>query len=219
MSHDVEALLFDLGGVVVEIDFERVIAAWATLAQVAQQALRERFVFDAAYERHERGEIDAAAYYATLRKALDISLDDEQLERGWNAVFVGEMPGVVDLLAEFAPRVPLYAFSNSNPTHRAVWQARYAPTLVHFRRVFVSFELGARKPEARAYERVAAAIGAPLNRILLIDDTEENVAGARRAGMQAVRARSASEIAEALAPLRRRDRRLAHNAAVRLPDR
>jgi glucose-1-phosphatase len=199
MTAGVDALLFDLGGVVVEIDFQRVFTAWAGHAGVPASDLRRRFAFDIAYQRHERGEIDAAAYYATLRGALGVSLTDSQLEQGWNAIFVGEVPGVADLLAEIAPRLPLYAFSNSNATHRSYWQLRYQRTLASFRRIFVSCDLGARKPEARAYEQVAAAIGSPPGRILLLDDTEENVLGARRVGMQAVRVRSAAEIAEALA--------------------
>ena len=201
MTRGIEALLFDLGGVVVEIDFLRVFAVWASHAGVEAAELRERFAFDAAYQRHERGEIDAAAYYEALRGTLRVALTDAQLEQGWNAIFVGEAPGVRALLAGLAPRVPLYAFSNSNATHRAFWQARYARVLAPFRQVFVSCELGARKPEARAYERVAAAIGAPLERILLLDDTEENVLGARRIGMQAAHVRSAAQIAETLATL------------------
>lgn len=203
MTAAVDALLFDLGGVVIEIDFARVIAAWAGMAGLPAETLRSRFAFDAAYERHERGELDARGYYAALREALGVSLSDEQFERGWNAVFVGEMPGVAPLLAALAPRRPLYAFSNSNPTHRAFWRSRYEESLVHFRQVFVSFELGARKPEARAFERVAAAIGAPPGRILLLDDALENVRGAQRAGLQAAHVRSAAEIAAALAPLLR----------------
>jgi len=201
MTRRIEALLFDLGGVVIEIDFHRVFAAWAGHAGVPVSELQKRFAFDAAYQRHERGEIAAVAYFGAVRGALGVSLSDAQMEQGWNAIFIGEMPGVAQLLAGLAPRLPLYAFSNSNATHRAFWQTRYARTLAPFRDVFVSCDLGARKPEARAYEQVAAAVGAPSSRILLLDDTEENVLGARRAGMQAECVRSAAEIAGALAPL------------------
>src|SRR5262249_51914286 len=54
----VHALLFDLGGVVIEIDFDRVLARWALHAGTDFAALKSRFSFDPSYQRHERGEID-----------------------------------------------------------------------------------------------------------------------------------------------------------------
>ena len=57
----VEALLFDLGGVVIEIDFDRVLRRWETISALSFAELKSTFHFDAAYERHERGEIAGAA--------------------------------------------------------------------------------------------------------------------------------------------------------------
>jgi hypothetical protein len=49
----VRALLFDLGGVVIEIDFGRVVRAWASSARCDPAVLRQRFALDDAYEQHE----------------------------------------------------------------------------------------------------------------------------------------------------------------------
>src|SRR5687768_13949116 len=110
-----EALLFDLGGAVVEIDFGRALAAWAGAADVPLDRLRSRFTLDADYERRERGEIDGAQYFASLRQSLGIALTDAQLTEGWNAIYVREVPGIRTLLQSVASRLPLYAFTNSNP--------------------------------------------------------------------------------------------------------
>jgi len=69
-----------------------------------------------------------------------------------------------------------------------------------FRKVFVSYELGARKPERAAFEAIARAIGVPLERILFFDDTAENVAGARAAGVAAIQVRGPQDVADALRP-------------------
>jgi hypothetical protein len=64
------ALLFDLGGVVLEIDFDRVFLSWGARASCDPQLIRRRFKFDEAYEQHERGELDAAGYFASLRRSF-----------------------------------------------------------------------------------------------------------------------------------------------------
>jgi len=197
----IDALLFDLGGVVIEIDFGRVFARWAAVAGRPVETIAARFSMDAAYERHERGEIDAAEYFASLRSALGLDLSDAAFTEGWNAIYVREIPGVRALLESVAPRVPLYAFTNSNRAHQPFTLRHYADALRPFRRVFFSCDLGLRKPERAAFEAIAAAIDAPLDRILFFDDTPGNVEGARAVGMPAVLVRSIEDIAKAVADL------------------
>ena len=103
------------------------------------------------------------------------------------------------LLRSLRDQIPLYAFTNSNPTHMSVWADAYAETLRNFRRVFVSSDIGSRKPEPEAFAKVATAIGVPIDRILFFDDTRENVQGAMAVGMQAVEILSAHGVAEAIA--------------------
>jgi glucose-1-phosphatase len=197
----VEALLFDVGGVVIEIDFGRALASWAAAAGAPVDTLRARFSFDDAYQRHERGEIAAGEYFAALRSSLRIDVPDAALVTGWNAIYVKEVPGMRALLGTIADRFPIYAFTNSNPTHHAFCSVHYAGVLERFRKVFMSFEMGLRKPERAAFETIAAAIDVPLDRILFFDDTPANVEGARSIGMPAVLVRSPADVTNALAVL------------------
>ena len=204
----VDALLFDFGGVVIEIDFERVFARWAAHAGCDAGAIRSRFAHDARYQRHERGEIDAAAYFDSLRGSLGIALTDAQFRDGWDAVFVGEMPGAAALLRRAAAQLPLYLFTNTNFAHQETWSRRYEVTLKPFRRVFASCALGLRKPDQAAFRSVAREMGVAPERIAFFDDTAENVAGARFIGMQAVQVRSVAQVEQCLReilerPLRR----------------
>jgi glucose-1-phosphatase len=197
----VRALLFDLGGVVIDIDFDRVLRAWARAAGCAPAGLRRRFSFDAAYQRHERGELDAAGYFAALRLSLGLHLSDEAFAAGWNDLYVGVAPGVPALLARAAARFPLYAFTNSNFTHQLEWSTRFAQELSVFRAVFASCDLGLRKPDPAAFAEVAARAGVPPGEILFFDDTAENITGAEAGGMPAVLVRSARDISAALTAL------------------
>ncbi len=89
MCDSVDALLFDLGNVVIEIDFNRAIAHWAAHARCEESLIRERFRHDHAYDQYERGRIDFDAYFSTLRTNLGVDISDPQLRDGWNAILIG----------------------------------------------------------------------------------------------------------------------------------
>jgi len=199
MSEPVEALLFDLGGVVTEVDFARVTSRWAAHAGCDPALVAARYSHDEAYEKHERGEIDAAAYFAALRRSLGIDLSDAQFLDGWNALFGGPIPGATAWIEQACAGLPTYAFSNTNRAHTAHWRPLYAEILKPFRRVFLSSEIGLRKPDREAFAFVAREMGVPMPRILFFDDMLANVEGARAAGLQAVHVRSNADVTAALA--------------------
>ena len=196
-----DALLFDLGRVVIDIDFSQALACWARHAGCAPADLAMRFVRDEAYRRHELGTLSDADYFQGLRTSLGIGISDAAFLEGWNAIFAGEMPGIAPLLARAAERIPLYAFSNTNRPHVAHFSKIYAPLLGHFKEVFLSSTIGLRKPDAAAYDHVVKAIGAPPKRIVFFDDLAENIAGARACGLTAVHVTSIDDVADALKAL------------------
>jgi len=196
-----DALLFDLGRVVIDIDFEKALACWAGHAGCEPHEIAARFVRDEAYWHHETAKISDAAYFASLRASLGIPLSDTQFLEGWNAIFAGKMPDIDALLTRAGKHLPLYAFSNTNAAHVAHLPSIYADVLRHFREVFFSSTIGLRKPDADAYHHVIDAIGVPASRIVFFDDLAENIEGARAVGIHAVHVRSSADIAEALAAL------------------
>lgn len=194
----IEALLFDMGGVVIEIDFGLAIRGWATHSRLPIEEVRERFSMDAAYERHERGEIDASEYFDHLRVQLELDASDEEIAASWNAIFVGEISESVRDLEIAKRKLPCYLFTNSNSAHHVAWLAIFPDLIATFDRVFVSSEMGLRKPERPAFDAIAESIGVPLSAVLFFDDTLENVEGARAAGLQTVHVRSPSDVRQAL---------------------
>lgn len=201
MANGIDALLFDLGRVVIDIDFNLACAKWAEYARCDRAFIAERFSPDDVYKRHERGEIDADQYFTHLRSVLELEISNAQLLEGWNAIFVGEMPGISSLLIRAARRFPLYALSNSNREHELYWSARFADVLRHFREIYVSSTIGLRKPDAEAYDFVVKAIGVPAERIAFFDDTGENIDGARARGLRAFHVKSSAEVSAVLANL------------------
>lgn len=196
-----DALLFDLGRVVLDVDFNRTLHCWASHARCEPQDLVARFARDQLYQRHEKGEISDALFFAGLRISLGIDLSDEQFLEGWNAIFAGEMPGIKPLLARAAEHLPLYAFSNTNRPHVEYFSGKYADVLGHFREIYLSSSIGLRKPDAQAYDHVVKAVGVSARRIVFFDDLAENVEGARKVGLTAVHVTSSDDVANALAAL------------------
>jgi FMN phosphatase YigB (HAD superfamily) len=196
-----DALLFDLGRVVIDIDFGKALACWAGHAGRAPADLAARFVREESYRHHEVGQIEDAAYFQSLRDSLGIGISDGQFLEGWNAIFAGEMPGIAPLLKRAATRMPLYAFSNTNRPHVEHFSKAYAEVLGHFREMFLSSTIGLRKPDAAAYDHVVKAIGLPASRIVFFDDLADNIEGARARGLIAVHVTSSDDVADALAAL------------------
>ena len=183
---NIRALLFDLGNVLIDVDFERCARLWSEHSGVPVETLAARFRVDAAYEAFECGDITGDAYFDALRRQLRVDLPDDILRRGWHAVIRDEKPGIRQCLTRLKGRFPLYVMTNTNPEHERIWAEVHQELLAHFDGVFVSSRMGCRKPEARAYRKVAQATGRPCSQILFFDDSEENIQGAARCGMAGV---------------------------------
>lgn len=197
----VRAFLFDLGGVLIGLDFDRVFRVWAEKANCDPDELRARFRQDDDYERHERGELDSTGYFAALRNTLGIVISDADFLLGWNDIYLDPVAGMASLVRAASQRMPCYVFTNSNPSHQAVWSELLRDELQLFASIFVSSDLGVRKPDPIAFSLVAELTGHPPSDFLFFDDTPANLVGAKAAGMQAVLVRSARDLHAALSLL------------------
>ena len=194
----IQALLLDLGNVVVEIDFRRTFQHWAQCAEVDVDLLYQRWQLDEAYQAHETGDLDFENYIDALAQRLGISMPLADWHAGWNDLFVGPFVQVQQRLRELAGTIPLYAFTNTNPTHEQVWRHRFPDALTHFEDIYVSSTIGLRKPEVAAYQWVSNAMGLDPQSILFLDDNQENIDGARASGLQAEWTQNEADVIRAL---------------------
>jgi FMN phosphatase YigB (HAD superfamily) len=193
----VKALLLDLGNVLLELDFRRMLSAIglppSATETAAMTGLDRLEIFDA----FERGTLGEADFVRALLPALPRPLTFAEFEAAWNTIFVREVEGIGELLKRVRAKLPLYALTNANPMHMR--RAMEFPVMAHFHRIFTSYDLGCRKPERCIYEKVCAQIGLESREILFLDDREENVEGARLAGLPAALVfRSADAVLEHL---------------------
>lgn len=198
MTPPTRAILFDLGGVLLDIDFQRALAAWAPHSRLPAAELQARFRFDENFHRHETGGLDDEAYFAHLREALALECELPVVQAGFNAILIGEIEETVRLLEAVRGRVPCYAISNTNPAHVAHIERAFPRFLPRFTRVFASHRIGHRKPQPAAFDHVLHAIGVPAPEVLLFDDLQPNVEAAQALGLQAVLVRSPRDVRAAL---------------------
>jgi FMN phosphatase YigB (HAD superfamily) len=201
MSKPIKAVLFDLGNVVLELDVRQVFAHWAERSGEPIDALTSRWVLDEAYKRHEVGELDFHEYAVHLGDLLGIELSTLDWRSGWNALFRGPYPEVAARLPALSDHLPCFCFTNTNPTHQAQWQSDFPDAIAHFEKIYVSSEIGRRKPDQESYRWVASDMGFAPHEIHFIDDSRENVEGAISAGLRATLVRSEADVVAAMETL------------------
>ncbi|MCZ7647901.1 MAG: HAD-IA family hydrolase [Planctomycetota bacterium] len=196
---EIEAVIFDLGRVLIDFEWRRAEALWARMAATDFGTLRARILGGTDFHGYERGELDTQAYFAQVRAVCDEPLDFTEFKAAWNAIFIDEIEPTVSLARRLhaSGRVKVGILSNTNALHAEFLRARM-PLLGELAHVFLSQEIGARKPEAAAYRHVLRGMGVAAERSVFVDDMEENVAAASRLGMHGVLASSPQAVREAL---------------------
>jgi len=179
--------IFDMGNVIIDIDFKRVLGVWSHLSGTPLATLTERFKMGEVFQQHERGEISDEQFAADLCNEMGIALSFEQFSAGWHAVFVGLRPEVITLfqkLREEGHRVVV--LSNTNRLHLDFWPQHYPEIEANTDAMYLSQNLGMRKPEPEIFQHVLEKEGFTADQAVVFDDVAENIEAARAAGIEAV---------------------------------
>jgi putative hydrolase of the HAD superfamily len=181
----IEAAVFDLGGVVIEVEPARAIHTWAGAAGLSPDEVLRRLEGQVLSDAFERGEIGPDEFARQILDRFDGRLSAEAFLRGWNTILGGPLRGIEALLERLARRMRLVCLTNTNAIHAAEFRRTSGALLVPFERVFMSFEMGSRKPEAACFRQVLGYLGLAPDRVAYFDDNPGNVAAAARLGMAA----------------------------------
>jgi epoxide hydrolase-like predicted phosphatase len=201
MIDPIQAAIFDLGGVIMDVSVERTVRAWAASTGLAVKEVGRRVADLSHYVRFERGEMTEDEFHRVTCRLLGCDLAREEFERGFNALLGRPLPGAEAVLADLAPHMRLVALTNTNAIHSRVWEPACAGALRHFERVFKSHEMGCRKPEPAAYLRVLEYLAVAPGRVVYFDDVDENVSAAAALGLVARCVKGPAEVARELAAL------------------
>jgi glucose-1-phosphatase len=200
MQAKTSAVVFDLGNVVVRVDFSLALQAWGAHSRLQPEALRAAFRLDDAYHRHENGALAPQDYFAHLRTTLALDCDLDAVRAGWNGIFPGAIDSTLVLIDQLrASGLPCYALSNTNATHEQELRRAFPGMLERFDHVFTSHGIGHRKPHPQAFRYVEGALALPPGDLLFFDDLQENVDAATACGWQAVLVKDPGDVKRGLA--------------------
>ncbi len=182
----VQAVVFDLGNVLIDWDPAAAIAAGVGPVEARRFLDSDDFDFMAWNHGPDSGGTWAEAEAAVRRTHPHWVEHALAYRANFAASLIGEVPGSVDLVRELhAAGVPLFGLTN--------WSDElypHAPATFEFLTllddVIVSGTVKAAKPDARAYEIVAERAGIPLSRLAFVDDRQTNVDAAAALGMAAM---------------------------------
>ncbi|MEJ5259667.1 MAG: HAD family phosphatase [Anaerohalosphaeraceae bacterium] len=192
-SARIEAVIFDLGGVLIGIDLEQLqkepeTKEWADIVPEMRRQPETVLL--------NRGKMPPEEFYQVMRRRFSLSGSFEEFRRAWCGIFTPRPP-METLVRRLAERVPLGLLSDTEPMHWEYLRRQYG-FLELFQKPVLSFQAGAVKPEAKMYQLAAESVGVPAERCLYIDDLPENVEGARQAGMTAAVFESAQQVQRVL---------------------
>lgn len=191
MSAAYEAIFFDLGGVVVDVESDRLIHQ---VAQLIGRTFEE--VHAAVYHEElllplELGQIKPRDYYEGLKRFLDIPWTYEQFVRSWNDI-LRENSAVTQLVHRLRRHHKLIALSNTNELHLNHMKA--FPSLSMLDDWVASCDVGLRKPDPEIYRLALRRVGVGVEAAIYIDDRPELVEAGRSAGLTAIRCENGAQV-------------------------
>ena len=196
MVTPVKNIIFDLGGVLINLNYQLTRKAFEDLGVEDFDAFYTQHAANPLFENLEVGAIEPEAFYEALREATGLTLSNDQLETAWNAMLLDFPAERLQWLNQIKNKYNIYLFSNTNAIHYKAFTTIYAQTAPliglnadfnhFFKEAHYSHTLGQRKPEVAAFEAVLAKSGLDAAQTLFIDDTISNIEGAQKAGLQTI---------------------------------
>ncbi|RLD16653.1 hypothetical protein DRI50_01300 [candidate division KSB1 bacterium] len=198
MATTVQAIIFDLGRVLVDVKFNRESLEFFGVRpedRNMEQILTAAFN-NPLFRAYNMGKISTDDFYRAFIEEHQLQMDFETFKTKWCSVFA-PVDGMESLFWQVKKRYPVGLLSDTDPLH---WNycLEHFPFLQSIEKPTLSFEIGALKPEAVCYIKAAQNVGLPPERCLFIDDRPVNVQGAKAVGMQAIVFEGAGPLKEKL---------------------
>ena len=199
---NIKNIIFDLGKVLLNLDFDASIKAFMDLGSEQEVLDYKNGYADPVFYNLEIGKITPAEFCNTIRKLLNNpSATDKQIEDAWYAMILDIPKERVDKLLELGEKYKVYLYSNTNQIHidrlLPVFKAQHGidfPDL--FETAYYSHEINDRKPELSSFEKVIKLSGVKPEETLFVDDLEKNIIGAKEAGLKTLWLKDDMEMAE-----------------------
>lgn len=188
---NIKAIIFDMGGVIVDLDIEDCKRAFKEyLGYYRIDELIDPCHQKGIYGDLEEGKISGDEFRRIVLQDSEPGALAENVDKAMWHILTGITPYKVEMLKRLSESYDLYLLSNNNPVclprAKAIFEDAGIPLEKIFRKCFYSFEMKALKPSETFYKAVVREIGIPAEQMFFIDDSQKNVDGAIAAGLPAV---------------------------------
>lgn len=187
----VKNIIFDLGGVILSIDYSLTLKAFSELGIKDPEAQFTQLKQTPLFDDYETGRISSDEFRNGLRVHIPSTISDDQLDKAWNTMLLDLPVERIRLLERLGKEFRIFLLSNTNEIHIQEFHRRLGewfdiPDLGHlFERVHYSYEMGMRKPDPEIFEAVINQNDLAAAETLFIDDSPQHIAGAKSVGLQA----------------------------------
>ncbi|MDR3227788.1 MAG: HAD family phosphatase [Prevotellaceae bacterium] len=186
-DNDIRNIIFDLGGVIINVDYHKTENAFKNLGisefdKIFSQVRQSKIV-----DRLEVGDITPEKFRESLRQMCGTSLTDEIIDNAWNAMILNFPDNRIATLEKLRQKYKIFLLSNTNKIHidYCMSNINFEKIKSKFDKVYLSHEIHLRKPNTEIYEFVLHDARLQASQTLFIDDTLKNVEGAQLAGLNA----------------------------------
>ena len=185
----IKNIIFDLGKVIVDLDPEATTEAFKTLCGDRYDEVMNELAKSFFFERFERGEISSKDFIKTLQEKTGTETTLISVIEAWNAM-LGQIPEKrLEILLWAKANYRTFCLSNTNEIHiNSVYGELMKNKGIvnlnqYFEKVYLSHEMGQRKPEERIFQTVLQTEKLNPKETLFIDDTEGHLTGAEAVGI------------------------------------
>ena len=185
-------IIFDLGGVLLNIDYSLTQKAFQEIGITDFDALYSQLHQSKIFDDFEKGILSAAEFRTALRDISGQNLKDNQIDLAWNAMLLDLPKQRLDLLEKLAKRYRLFLLSNTNEIHIAAFSKYLEKTFgrpdlsTFFEKEYYSYEMKMRKPDVEIYHFVLNEQQLVPQETVFIDDLFHNANGAKKAGLKTI---------------------------------
>ena len=185
----IKNIIFDLGGVIMNIDFKKTEQAFAALGFPDFAEYMTQYHITPFFAAYEIGEIDTAGFITGVQEIASAPIAEDKIVNAWNALLLDFPPENISLLERIRDRYRIFLLSNTNALHHdAFQQTLFSQTGKRlediFEKTYFSHFVHLRKPHAEIYQLVLDENNLNPKETLFIDDTASNFSGAEECGVQ-----------------------------------
>lgn len=191
MNPSVKNLVFDLGGVILDLAVDQTIQAFANLAGISIDKATSIFHTSPEFNLYEKGGMTDQAFRDFLKSAYLPGASDAQVDNAWNQMLRGIPEQKLELLETLKKDFNVLLLSNTNEIHLSYINSKLLPKEAksldqYFHKAYYSHRMLKRKPDAEIFEQVLDENKLRPEQTLFLDDNLMNIKGAESVGIKTV---------------------------------